>query len=287
MNKLVLSALAATVAVGTTNASESDWAGLDAELSTLTTAFTQDGGPSISGYVEATYDSNGDTWSAGNGGTDRQRLSVSGSSGGFGYHVTVLGNEDDDAYVTFDMFGMSWTMGDFRAPGTANDAADQGNMTFTTRDFGNTGARSHGLMTSGDAGGVGYQVHFGNDMDLSARLTFDVMSGDGMNLSLAYSTADVAGVETSNVEADISSGPFAVHVTMGDGGTTAGGDSQTCITASYAVNDTWGIALRQTDNDTGADETMDWAITNDAGGARWTIQSLDEGDVTLGCIVGF
>ena len=35
MNKLVLSALAATVAVGTTNASEGDWAGLDAELVSL------------------------------------------------------------------------------------------------------------------------------------------------------------------------------------------------------------------------------------------------------------
>ena len=47
MNKLVLSALAATVAVGTTSASESDWAGLDAELNSLTTALdSHEGGAS-------------------------------------------------------------------------------------------------------------------------------------------------------------------------------------------------------------------------------------------------
>jgi len=280
MNKLVLSALAATVAVGTTNASESDWAGLDAELSALTTTFTQDGGPSISGYVEAGYDTDTEVWGVG-----RNRVALSGGGGGYGYHVSIQGDEAADAYVTFDMFGMSWTMGDFRAPGTANDAADQGNMTFSTRDFGNNGARSHGLMTSGDAGGVGYQIHVGNGNEFSARLSFDVISGDGMNLSVAYSMDDAA--DTSNMEADISSGPFGIHVTMGDGGAIAGGDSAMCITASYAVNDTWGVAIRDTDNDDGLDSTMDWAITHDAGGARWTIQSLDDADITLGCIVGF
>jgi hypothetical protein len=62
-----------------------------------------------------------------------------------------------------------------------------------------------------------------------------------------------------------------------------------CITASYDVNDALGIAIRQTDDDTGADETMDWALTYTDGGARWTIESLDDGNdaITIGCLVGF
>ena len=90
MNKLVLSALAATVAVGTTNASESDWAGLDAELNSLTTALDSHGGPSVGGYLEATYDTDAEAW-----GTGRSRVTVSGDNGGYGYHVSVDGNSDN------------------------------------------------------------------------------------------------------------------------------------------------------------------------------------------------
>ena len=103
MNKLVLSALAATVAVGTTNASESDWAGLDAELNSLTTAL--DNHPSIGGYLEASYDTDAEAW-----GTNRSRITVSGDHGGYGYHASIdsEGSEGDDAYITFTMGGIGW-----------------------------------------------------------------------------------------------------------------------------------------------------------------------------------
>ena len=136
MNKLVLSALAATVCVGTTNASEGDWAGLDSELSALTTSMVKDG-PSVGGYLEATYDTDGDIW-----GTGRNRVTVSGDNGGYGYHGSLQGSEGADAYITFTMGGIGWTMGDFRAPGTSNHLADENDTTFMYRDaIGGGGAR--------------------------------------------------------------------------------------------------------------------------------------------------
>jgi len=280
MNKLVLSALAATVAVGTTNASESDWAGLDAELNSLTTALDSHGGPSVGGYLEATYDTDAEAW-----GTGRSRVTVSGDNGGYGYHASIdsEGSEGDDAYITFTMGGVGWTMGNFRAPGTSNHLANEGDMTFMDRDaIGGGGARTSGIMVSGDMGGAGYSVHVGNGNEFSARLTYDVMSGDGVNLSLAYSMDDAA--DTSHIEANVSSGPFGIHATMGDGV----GDSAMCLTASYDVNDAWGLALRHTDQDDGSDETMDFAVTYGDGAARWTFQQNDGADgIAIGCIVGF
>jgi len=277
MNKLVLSALAATVCVGTTNASEGDWAGLDSELSALTTSMVKDG-PSVGGYLEATYDTDGDIW-----GTGRNRVTVSGDNGGYGYHVSLQGSEGADAYITFTMGGIGWTMGDFRAPGTSNHLADENDTTFMDRDaIGGGGARSHGLMASGNMDALGYMVHVGNGNELSARVTYDVMSGDGVILSLAYSMDDTA--DTSHMEADVSSGPFGIHATMGD---SAGGDGAMVLVASYDVNDTWAIAIRSTDLDDGSDETMDWAVTYGDGAARWTFQTNDDDDLTVGCIVGF
>ncbi len=276
MNKLVLSALAATVAVGTTNASESDWAGLDAELTSLTTALDSHGGPAVSGYVEAGYDTDAETW-----GVARNRVALSGANGGYGYHVSLQGSEDADAYVTFSMGGMGWTMGQFMKPGTGADGEAENDRVFSTRDFGDTGARSTGLMTSGNMDALAYTVFAGNGNDLAARVSYDVMEGDGINLSLAYSMDDAD--DSSNMEADISSGSFGVHMTIRDDG---GADDDTCITASYAVNDTWGVAIRSTEID-GGDADSDWAVTYDAGGARWTFETLEGGDLTIGCIVGF
>jgi len=279
MNKLVLSALAATVCVGTTNASEGDWAGLDSELSALTTSMVKDG-PSVGGYLEATYDTDGDIWGVG-----RHRVSVSGDNGGYGYFASLQANdlEGADAYITFTMGGVGWTMGDFRAPGTSNHLADQSDTTFNNRDaIGGAGVRSHGLMASGNMDALGYMVHVGNGNELSARVTYDVMSGDGVNLSLAYSMDDNA--DTSHMEADVSSGPFGIHATMGD---SAGGDGAMVLVASYDVNDTWALAIRSTDLDDGSDETMDWAVTYGDGAARWTFQTNDGADLTVGCIVGF
>ena len=284
MNKLVLSALAATVAVGTTSASESDWAGLDAELNSLTTALDSHGGPAVGGYLEAEYDTDAETWGVG-----RNRVTVSGDNGGYGYHVSLAGNssEGNDAYVNFTMGGMGWTMGSFMKPGTAADAEAENDRVFTSREFGDVGARSAGLMTSGNMDAIGYQVFVGNGNDFAARVSYDVMSGDGVNLSVAFSMDDAAATESSAIEADVSSGPFGIHVTM-LADDVAGTDPM-CITGSYAVNDAWGVAIRQTDDDTGADETMDWAVTYTDGGARWTIESLDDGadTITIGCLVGF
>jgi len=279
MNKLVLSALAATVAMGTTYASEGEWAGLDAELNTLTTALDNHGGPSVSGYLEAGYNADTEEW-----GTSRNNVSVSGDNGGYGYHVDLHGSEDFDAYVTFTMGGMGWTMGTFMAPGTAADAEAENDRVFSTRNLGSDGVRSDGLMTSGSMDALGYQIHIGDGNEFSARVSYDVMSGDGMNLSVAYSMDDAA--DSSAIEASVSSGPFGIHVTLGDDGL---GADTTVITANYDVNDAWGVHIRQTDDDTAGDETLDWALTYGDGGARWTIESLDNGldAITIGCLVGF
>jgi len=278
MNKLVLSALAATVAVGTTNASESDWAGLDAELNSLTTAL--DNHPSIGGYLEAAYDTDAEVW-----GTNRSRITVSGDHGGYGYHASIdsEGSEGDDAYITFTMGGIGWTMGNFRAPLNSNHLACESEMHFMDRDnIGGQGVRSSGLMASGSMDALGYHIHVGNGNELSARITYDVMSGDGVNLSVAYSMDDAA--DDSWMEANVSSGPFGIHATMGD----EGGNSPMVITASYAVNDAWAIGIRSTDLDDGSDETMDWAVTYGDGAARWTFQQNDGADgVAIGCLVGF
>ena len=286
MNKLVLSALAATVAVGTTNASESDWAGLDAELNSLTTSLDGHGAPALSGYLEAMYDTDtgaGDSaWGVG-----RQRLAVSGDHGGYGYAFSVDGesSEGGDAYVTFTMGGIGWTMGDFRAPTTSNHLECEGSMHFMDRSaLGGGGARTHGLMASGNMDALGYWIHIGDAEDLTARVAYDVMSGDGINLSVAYSMDDAA--DQSWIEADVSSGPFGISYTMGDSD-TGGGDGASCIEASYTVNDAWAIGIRSTDQDDGGDDTMDWAVTYGDGGARWTFQTNDDDDLMIGCIVGF
>ena len=205
---------ALTVAVGTTNANESDWAGLDAELTALTTSMVKDG-PTVSGYLEATYDSDAEVWGVG-----RNVVTVSGDNGGYGYHVSIDGgsaSEGNDAYITFTMGGIGWTMGDFRAPGTGNHLANENDTTFMDRDaIGGGGARSHGLMASGSMDALGYMIHIGNDENLSARVTYDVMSGDGINLSVAYATDE--GADQSWIEANVSSGPFGLSYTTGDEG---------------------------------------------------------------------
>jgi len=276
MNKLVFTALAATVAVGTTNASESDWAGLDAELNSLTTALDSHGGASVSGYLEAGYNTDTEAWATG-----RSAVALSGSNGGYGYGVSISDSEDTDAFVTFSMGSMGWTMGAFMKPGTGADAEAQNDRVFSTREFGDGGARSNGLMTSGNMDALCYQVFVGNGNDFAARVSYDVMSGDGVNLSVAYSMDD--SDDSSAIEADVSSGPFGIHMTMLDDD----GDDDSCITGSYAINDAWGVAVRQTDIDGAADETMDWAVTYTDGGARWTFETLDDGDLTIGCLVGF
>jgi hypothetical protein len=331
MNKLVLSALAASVAIGTTNASEGDWAGLDAELNTLTSSLDHhEGGPNLSGYIEAAYLTGGDydnNLSADDSDSDsewlmgRMGLSVSGSVGGFGYHMDIDGSDNAaasvdangapvqnagdnrDTYVTFEKFGIGWTMGEFRAPTTANHLENEEDMAFTNRSaLGGFGTRETGLMASGSMDALGYWIHFGGDEGLTARVAYDVMSGDGLNLSLAYSMddSDTADGADSNswMEANVSMSGFSLAYTMGDsdaniGGADNGEDSATCAVLSYMVNADWTVSIRETDQDAvGGDSTMDWAINYNDDGGRWTIQSIEnpgDGDdvVAFGVIVGF
>jgi hypothetical protein len=288
MNKLVLSALAATVAVGTTNASEGDWAGLDAELNTLTSSLDHhEGGPSISGYLEATYDT--DTGGGDSAfGIGRSGLNLSGSVGGYGYSLDVANfqqSEDVDAYVTFDMAGMAWTMGTFRAPTTANHLANEEDMHFMDRSgLGGNGARVSGLQASGNMDALGYWIHIGDAEELTARVSYDVMSGDGINLSVAYSMDDAA--DGSWMEANISSGPFGIAATIGDNDAGTEDDAMV-LHASYEVNDTWALGIRSSNAGGDSDDTMDWAVTYGDGGARWTFQTNDDDELMLGCIVGF
>ena len=133
----------------------------------------------------------------------------------------------------------------------------------------------------------GYTLHLGDDSEFSARATYDVMTGEGVNLSLAYSTNDTR----DNIEVNISSGPFAISATSGDGG-GSGGENATCITGSYTINANWTLSVRTTDNDDDSDELMDIALQSGA----WSIQSLESTDsgggdntdnITVGYMVSF
>ena len=283
MNKLVISALAATVCVGATNASEGDWTGLDAELSALSTSLVVKDGAAVGGYIETTYDADTEAWGIG-----RNRITLSGDNGGYGYNVSFDATDADaldDAYVTFSMFGMGWTMGTFRAPTTGNHLEAEADLHFLDRNaLGGGGARTTGLMAGGDISGFGWAAHYDDGGDITLRVTYDVMSGDGINLSVAYGMDD--GADASWMEANASQGPFGLSFTTGDG---AGGDDDSCIVVSYDVNDSWNVALRsETDQDTasGDDETT-IAATHTDGGARWTIQMDDDDEFSVGVLVGF
>jgi hypothetical protein len=290
MNKLVLSALAASVAVGTTNASEGDWAGLDAELNTLTSSLDNHGGPAISGYIEAIYDTDADPLGTGDSafGIGRHGVNMAGSVGGYGYNFDLNGNDSDgntDAFVTFEMAGMAWTMGQFRAPTTMNHLINEEDMHFMDRSgLGGNGVRTNGIQTSGNMDALGYWIHIGDAEEFTARVSYDVMSGDGINLSVAYSMDDAA--DASWMEANISSGPFGIAATMGDNDTATEDDAMV-LHASYEVNDTWALGIRSSNDGGDSDDTMDWAVTYADGGARWTFQTNDDDDLMLGCIVGF
>jgi len=287
MKKLVLSALVATVAVGTTNANEGpDWSGLDSELNKLSSSLNFGEGLSFGGYLEATYDTDTEAWATG-----RNRVSLSGDNGGFGYHVSLQGSEDADAYVTFNKGGVDWQMGNFRRPTTSNHLENEADMHFMDRSaLGASGAevgggRTTGLMATGGSDGMGWNIHLGSDELFTARFTYDVMSGDGMNLSVAYSVGETSAIGDW-FEAHVSNGPFNLSATMGDDD-SGGANSASVYVASYDINDTMTLGLRQTDHDDGNDATMDAALTCDCGGARWTVQQNDDDDVMVGCIVGF
>ncbi len=284
MKKLVLSALVATVAVGTTNANEGpDWSGLDSELNKLTSSLNFGDGLSIGGYLEGTYDTDTENWGIG-----RRRVTASGGNGGFGYHVSIQGSEDADAFVTFNKAGIDWTLGNFRRPTTSTHLEDEGDMHFMDRNAlggdGN-GGRTTGLMASGGSDGTGWKVHLGSDELFTARFTYDVMSGDGMNLSVAYSVGETSAIGDW-FEAHLSNGPFNLSATMGDDD-SGGGNSASVYVASYDFTDSVSLGLRQTDHDDGNDATMDAALTCDCGGGRWTLQQNEDDDLLVGCIVGF
>lgn len=112
MKKLVISALAASMASATALASESEWADLDREIQALTATLPfESTGPNFSGYIRGIYASSSDVMVGGNdlGGFDilNARLKLSGKQGNVGY-VLQAGFEDagsasllKDAYVEF------------------------------------------------------------------------------------------------------------------------------------------------------------------------------------------
>ncbi len=284
MKKLVLSALVATVAVGTTNANEGpDWSGLDSELNKLTSSLNFGDGLSIGGYLEGTYDTDTENWGIG-----RNRVTASGGNGGFGYHVSIQGSEDADAFVTFNKGGVDWQMGNFRRPTTSNHLENEADMHFMDRSAlggdGN-GGRTTGLMAQSTMGDLGYSIHVSADNDITARVTYDVMSGDGMNLSVACSGGQNDG-EGIWSEVHLSNGAWSLSATMGSDDTIGGSDASVFL-ATYDINDTMTVGLRQTDRDDGNDATMDAALTCDCGGGRWTLQQNEDDDLLVGCIVGF
>ncbi len=293
MNKLALSALAATLVMGTTNASDGDWTGLDAELSALSSALTFEGGVSIGGHLEAVYDTDSDV--ADDMDIGRNRLTVSGDNFHVGFDVD--GYALRDAYMNFTLGGFEMTAGQFRRPTTYNHLEKEADRHFldrsalgTTATGDGVGGRVDGLMATGSTNNVGWNIHIDDAGLFTGRFSYDLMSSDDMNLSVAYSVGETTAIGDW-FEAHLTAGDFSLSATMGDDdgtGTGAiGGDSASVYVGSYQVSDNWTIGVRQTDHDDGADATMDAALTCDCGGARWTFQQNDDDDLLVGCIVGF
>lgn len=236
MNKFLIGALALTVTGGTGFASESDWAGLDAELDSLSTSLaTQSVGPNLSGWIISSLRFSGDVQPPGAlaadgsqndlGGfnLDSVRLNVDGSVGEYSYMLsTDFGSSDGggsgtaailDAFVDW-MVGetVHLKMGNFRQPFLRSSLISRNRTLFIDRTA--MGAlfagRQTGVQVYGDFEQVRWRVAaqngfidgIGDDFLITGRVDVDVIGNGVGDQEGAYGASEEAALTVGAAVAD-------------------------------------------------------------------------------------
>lgn len=260
-----------------------------------------DDGPSIGGWLEASYND-----FAGNFAVGRNRINVEGDFKDYGYKISIAYDDATssmglrDAYATATYGSIGLTFGQFRAPTTSSHLLTESHQFFMDRTgFGGGGLRQTGLMASGafDSFGWAFAVMddegdpldaTDDDEDLHARVTFDVIgsawsdcegsysSVGTTSLSLAAALDNGSSGDSTYIEATWTTGPFWAHVELVD----ADAGSPLTLAATYAISTQYEVGLRSADADDGADSTTSLAISRYISGhdCKWTFQ-LDDYDL--------
>ena len=260
-----------------------------------------DDGPSIGGWLEASYND-----FAGNFAVGRNRLRVGGDFNDYSYKISIAYEDATssiglrDAYATAS-YGSSidWTFGQFRAPTTSGHLVAESHQFFMDRTgFGGGGARQTGLMASGVFDSFGWALAVmddegapadpnDDDEDLHARVTFDVIgsaqsdcegsyrSVGTTNLSIAAALDSGGSGDSTYIEATWTTGPFWSHVELVDADT----GSPLTLAATYAISTQYEVGLRTEDPDNGDDSATSLAVSRYVSGhdCKWTLQ-FDDGD---------
>jgi len=268
--------------------------GNETEPISLAEALLVEEGPSVGGWLEASYND-----FSGNFAVGRNRIHVSGDFEGYGYEISV-GYDDAsssfglrDAYATAAWGSVDWAFGQFRAPTTSGHLVDETGQFFMDRTgFGGAGRRQTGFMGSGSFDNFGWAVammddEVDDDEDLHARVSFDVIGGtrgknEGAydysgttNLSVAVALDSGEGGDTTYVEATMANGPLWAHVELADAETA----SPFTLAATYAINTQYEVGVRSADSDDGSGATMSIAVNRYFSGhsCKWVAQ-FDDGD---------
>jgi len=319
MKKLTCSAIALTMTCAAGFASDSEWSALDQEVGALASTLSLDGGASISGLLQSSYASDGDT-DTGGWTTGEARLAVDGSHGDYGYHVDVdfAGDGLRGAYATWGMTdSVSAQMGQFRAS-VCNDAdTDEGSMKhFTHSAVGSAFTNfSSGLGLSGAMSEISWALSImngedgtGDELATSLRVSMDLMDGGegGMDVSASVAIVDDSGTTddagATVIEVNAGNGTWGIGIETADAdaggsgslGTALEGDSGcTVISLSYNVAENWEVALRSTDfDDAAGGESTEITANNylDGHGLKWQIGMVetdnDAGADTSAMMVG-
>jgi hypothetical protein len=211
MNKLVYGALAGTLLVTSSVASENEWSSLDQEIDSLSSSLNQSGGgPEFSGWVIATWNyydevspstavfpATGDK--AQFFALDSVRLRVDGQVANYGYRIEydfadassagfgtgVAGVLDAYGYVTVADTVM-FTVGNFRTPFVRQGLLDRNRLMFNNRsDLGlEWSFRSTGVMASGTFETLDWYLSAQNGADglakkylFNGRVEWDILGG--------------------------------------------------------------------------------------------------------------
>lgn len=207
MNKLVISAMTATVASAAALASESEWARLDRDVQALSASLNEleSSGVTMSGYIRAAYLNSSDLQTeAPPDGKDvgdfevlNARLKASGTRGGVGY-VLQAGFESagsasllKDAYVNIPIGGnLNVRAGQFKGIIARDSLVSSSKLFFADRSEIGTlfGARAEGLALMGNFEAFDWAITVqdgtdggGDDYLIALRGQIDLL-GDGVDM---------------------------------------------------------------------------------------------------------
>jgi hypothetical protein len=202
MKKLVISAVALSLAGTTAAANGDDWATLDQEVDALASSLNLEGenGPSIGGYIIVDYSSSGDI-TVGDGdlggfSVPNARIHATGKQGVFSYKVQADFQSSTllkDGYVKFNLGGegssaVNGQLGQFKAPVARNGLLSASNLFFRNRTASGEvwASRQAGAMFSGAFDIIDWALAIQNGTDgaaddylISARLSANVF-GEGL-----------------------------------------------------------------------------------------------------------